>query len=155
MAGAVVLRNEVALPFPGSSSGSIIKGLTQIAGTIVATSLVVDAAHKNRVKEGTIIYRSSAYNEYQLTPRPVIDENGLSFFTYIMAKNNKAVMTTVEAVKKEGVFLIETDPKHYLISAKDPYEHQLWMNSKSNANNDPYYLTEILMKISVPVQVQK
>ncbi|MNO48508.1 hypothetical protein D3C76_388430 [compost metagenome] len=65
------------------------------------------------------------------------DENGLSFFTYIMAKNNKAVMTTVEAVKKEGVFLIEKDPnnpKHYLISAKDPYEYQLWMNSKSNAN---------------------
>lgn len=67
-------------------------------------------------------------------------------------------MTTVEAVKKEGVFLIEKDtnnPKYYLISAKDPYEHQLWTNSKTNANNDPYYLTEILMKISVPVQVQK
>lgn len=60
LTGAVIiLRNEVALPFPGSSSGSIIKGLTQIAGTIVATSLAVDSANKNRVKEGTIIYRSS------------------------------------------------------------------------------------------------
>ncbi|MNV86473.1 hypothetical protein MHI27_07020 [Paenibacillus sp. FSL H8-0261] len=96
--------------------------------------------------------------QYQLTPRPVTDENGLSFFTYIMDNNNKAVMTTVEAVKKEGVFLIEkypNNPKHHLISTKDPYEHQLWMNSKTNANNDPYYLTGILMKISVPVQVQK
>ncbi|MEK4236221.1 RHS repeat domain-containing protein [Paenibacillus sp. FSL H7-0714] len=158
LAGAVIKRNEVSLPYPGSSAGSIIKGLTKVAGTIVATSLVVDAASKNRAKEGTIIYRSSSYNEYQLTPRPVIDANGLSFFTFIMENNNKAVMTTVEAVKNEKDFLIVKDPKnpqHYLISAKDPYEHQLWMNSKTNANNKPYYLTEILMKISVPVQVQK
>ncbi|MEK3864586.1 hypothetical protein MHH60_14010 [Paenibacillus sp. FSL H7-0716] len=46
---------------------------------------------------------------YQLTPRPVTDENVLSFFTYIMANNNKAAMTTVEAVKKEEVFLVEKD----------------------------------------------
>lgn len=52
-------------------------------------------------------------------------------------------MTTLEAVNATGVLFARIDNKatgHVLIRAVDPYEHKLWMASKQDADNNPYYL---------------
>lgn len=90
-----------------------------------------------------------------MTPRPVIDANGLSYFKQASKDWKSFTVTSIELVKKTGVFTVKSDPKnpnHILILAKDPIEHQIWMSSRDavkNNGSEPYYLTKILQSISV------
>ena len=103
----------------------------------------------------SLIFRSGNGGDVNLTPRPGIDANGLSYFKQPGKGWKSFNVTSIELVKKTGVFTVQTDPKnpnHTLILAKDPIEHQIWMSTRDgvkNNGNEPYYLTKILQSISV------
>ena len=105
----------------------------------------------------SLIFRSGNGGDVNLTPRPVIDANGLSYFKQASKDWKSFTVTSIELVKKTGVFTVKSDPKnpnHILILAKDPIEHQIWMSSRDavkNNGSEPYYfnLTEMLCSILV------
>ncbi|WP_322905760.1 RHS repeat-associated core domain-containing protein, partial [Paenibacillus campi] len=145
-------KEQVALP--ANSAGSVLNMIAQalaIAGVIASSEQVTANTDVNNHQ--TSIYRYGNGNNVNLTPRPVKDATGLSYFN--TWNGQKATMTTIEAVNATGVLVAKLDNPttgHVSIMAKDPYEHILWMDSRENAANEPYYLTQILSNISLKLK---
>ncbi|MFR9708483.1 RHS repeat-associated core domain-containing protein [Paenibacillus sp. MB22_1] len=150
-----IIKNEVALPISGNTS-SLLSKVIQAAGlaTILGLEATSSSTKTNNDKH-SLIFRSGNGGDVNLTPRPVIDANGLSYFKQASKDWKSFTVTSIELVKKTGVFTVKSDPKnpnHILILAKDPIEHQIWMSSRDavkNNGSEPYYLTKILQSISV------
>ncbi|OMD19366.1 RHS repeat domain-containing protein [Paenibacillus odorifer] len=146
-----VQKNEVAAPYPNSVGGSILKGLIQAAGiTSVIAMDQVKVDEMNPSGDDRLIFRNNGLGNKNLTPRPGIDALGLSFF--LAPRQPKGVLTTMEAVNATGklyAFVDKPATGHVAIIAVDPYEHKLWMASRENSPDNPYYLTKLLQKICI------
>lgn len=58
-------------------------------------------------------------------------------------------MEAVNATGKLYAFVDKPATGHVAIIAVDPYEHKLWMASRENSPDNPYYLTKLLQKICI------
>lgn len=144
----IVDRQEVALP--ATRGKSIVNVLAQAMGISAALSLDSTLTESSTPTKFTNIYRSGSKSNKNLTPRPIKDTKGLSFF--LSPKDKRGVLTTIEAINATKVLKAEVDNPvtgHVSVYATDPYEQQLWMASRENANDEPYYLTLILQSITI------
>lgn len=143
-----------AIPVPSAGGlAPLVNALVQAMGIAGALSLDSAPSTTSRPKNPTPIFRSGNGGNVNLTPRPGIDANGLSYFTKSGEGWKQVNATLVEAVKETGVFRVATDPRdptHKFILAKDPYEHRIWMATRDGVKNgdEPYYLTKILSNIT-------
>ena len=112
----------------------------------------VATATEKGVNGLTPIYRTGNGNGTNLTPRPVKDNEGLS---YSLVKPAKGLytMTTMEAVNATGVlFAFEDAPGHVSVNPIDASKMPEWQASRENANVAPHPYTKILQSISTKVK---
>lgn len=156
----IQIKGGTAIPAPSAGSASLLNALLQAIGLTAALGMEssISTTATTAPKNPTTIYRSGNGGNVNLTPRPGIDANGLSYFKTPDSSWEKVNMTTIEAVNATKVLKTESDPKnpnHIFILAVDPIEHQMWMASRDNVKNHggkPYYLTEILQSITIRVK---
>ncbi len=143
-------RNMVVAAPNAGSIGPVLNAFFQMLGIAGAVSFETSTAGtKTPPKNQTFIFRNGSKTNVNLTPR-VVDTKGLSMF--LKPSSKQFAMTTLEAVNATGVMRAKIDNKitgHVSIRAIDPYEHQLWMASREDAKNNPYYLTLILKSILI------
>ena len=62
----------------------------------------------------------------------------------------KYTMTTIDAINSTGVLTAVIDGvNHVSVRPVNPLEMKNWIQSRPTAKEEPYYLTKILMRISV------
>ena len=99
----------------------------------------------------TLIYRTGSGNGTNLTPREQ-DINGLSYS--LTPPIGKAyTVTSIEQVNSTGVLKATIDGfNHVSVYPTNISELPIWIASRPNAKENPYYLTTILASISIKVR---
>lgn len=136
-----LLQGDVAVSYFGAKNEAKTKEQVNVA-----------TATEKGVNGLTPIYRTGNGNGTNLTPRPVKDNEGLS---YSLVKPAKGLytMTTMEAVNATGVlFAFEDAPGHVSVNPIDASKMPEWQASRENANVAPHPYTKILQSISTKVK---
>jgi RHS repeat-associated protein len=145
----ITMDKSTAIPVPNVNSNTLVKALIQGLGLTAILGIEATSSQTyTPPKHQTLIYRNGRGGNINLTPR-ISDVTGLSYFTKPAEK--KVTVTTIEAVNATKVLKAKIDNPvtgHVSVMAVDPYEHKLWMESRLDAAENPYYLTTILQSIS-------
>jgi RHS repeat-associated protein len=160
IAGATALSDTPA-PGPMDAVAAVIAGATLIvAGGIAVYEWVgskekakeersVAIADTAKNNSGVVIYRYGSGNATNLTPREV-DISGLSYSLTTPPAGVKYTMTTIDAVNSTRVLTAIVDgPNHVSVRPTNTLEMPVWINSRTTALENPYYLTTILSSISI------
>ena len=137
--------------------GEIISGIWtlydiyQFAKSIDHTDVQAKAEAQKK-SEPTLIYRTGSGNATNLTPRPGIDFDGLSYTTE-KPVGRCYTITTIEAVNATGVLVAIKDGKsHVIVTALDKSKYLEWQASRENALQNPHLYTRILQNISIRIK---
>lgn len=160
IAGATALSDTPA-PGPMDAVAAVIAGATLIAAGGIAVYEWVNSKEKAKEERsvaiadtaknnsGVVIYRYGSGNATNLTPREV-DISGLSYSLTRPPASVKYTMTTIDAVNSTRVLTAIVDgPNHVSVRPTNPLEMPVWINSRTTALENPYYLTTILSSISI------
>ena len=162
MAGVAALDDSPA-PEPMDLVALGILGITLVVSGGVAVGTYINSTAKEKEKarvialeqvttkrpNETVIYRRGNGNATNLTPRPIDLHTGLSYELKVPAATEYTI-TTMEAINATGVLTAVIDkPNHVSVRPVNPLEMMEWINSRSTAKENPYYLTKILASISI------
>jgi len=157
--GIVLLIIAIAIDCSESSNCESSIAVDTVEGVSNATynSYLLEQ-RKEEVREKTIaitgsdkvtfIYRRGSGTAYNLTPREV-DELGLSY-NLTPPVDEKYTITSLELLNSTKVLWGKIDgPNHVSVNPVNPTEMIPWIQSRETANESPYYLTKVLMSISI------
>lgn len=146
---AVPAPKELPVPGAGSAAKGVVAIITAIIGAATTTTKTTTKVDLNY----NFIYRNGSGNKTNLTPRPGIDTNGLSYFT--KPKSAPMTITAIEAINATGVLHAKIDNPatgHVSVMPVDPFELEIWMATRDDPTAEPYYLTTVLQSISIKVK---
>ncbi|MEA5015627.1 MAG: DNRLRE domain-containing protein [Candidatus Limiplasma sp.] len=96
----------------------------------------------------TPIYRRGGYTYRNLTPRPGVDLNGLSF--QLTIPPGRYVATTMEAINATGVLTAFQDkPNHVAVTPRNITELSEWAATRDNAESAPHPYTILLHSLTM------
>ena len=159
MAGVAALDDS---PAPGPMD-LVALGITLVVSGGVAVGTYINSTAKEKEKarvialeqvttkrpNETVIYRRGNGNATNLTPRPIDLHTGLSYELKVPAATEYTI-TTMEVINATEVLTAVMDkPNHVSVRPVNPLEMMEWINSRSTAKENPYYLTKILASISI------
>lgn len=154
LSGAVSMLDSPLLGPADVVGGIIFVGTCVIAGTVYLydtnkkeESIPEVAVLSQNLNPDTIIYRRGSGTNTNLTPRQQ-DVTGLSY--QLTKPEGKYTMTTIGAINSTGCLLaIQDGANHVSVIPVNADDMSNWIDSRTDAENKPYYLTILLKSISV------
>ena len=165
-AGGGIIGGGVLRPGPGvGNNGGALGGNDiilggAVAGAIIGTVMTLSQAkdllrERSRRNDPTFIFRMGSGNGRNLTPRPNIDWDGLSY--QLTPPIGSFTITAMELVNATGVLSAREDrPRHVAVMPVPATRMTEWMASappppNNLVNINPHELTRTLMSISIRV----
>ncbi|MNW51855.1 hypothetical protein D3C74_293510 [compost metagenome] len=138
------------MPVPGAG---VLKGAVAIITAIIGATTTTAETTTTVDLKYQFIFRNGSGNKTNLTPRPGIDTNGLSYF--LKPKGSPMTVTSIEAINSTGVLYARVDNPatgHVAVMPIDPFELEIWMATRNDPTAEPYYLTTVLQSISIKLK---